>query len=381
MKLLVNSTTIVSDRLTGIERFASHISQELYCIDNTTTVVSSEPIADIPYLGAPWLLSAAKKWLGSREYIVRALWDQTCLRRLVAKHHPDVVLFPIQDGFLFPPVKQIVTIHDLHYLHFERSMLECRDEIGPLRTNLYQLKMPWILERSSAVVTVSESTKKDVVACFGVDPSKIHVVYNGYDERRFRVLDNVQPVLERYGLLFGGYFLLVGSILRHKNIVRLVQAFASLNKGVKLIIVGVCKDAEYLSEIKSTEVESGLSESRLNYLEYVPDEDLPYLYNGAIAFLLPSLHEGFGVPIIEAMACGIPVITSNCSAMPEVAGGAALLVDPYSVESIAAAMQEIIDNPHRAKALRTAGLERVKIFSWAYSAQKLYKVCKMVSES
>ena len=381
MKLLVNATCIVSGELTGIERFALRISEELYHIDRTVKIVSTKPVSGIPFLGISWPLGLAKKWLGTREYFIRAVWDQIFFRYHAIKSNYDLVFFPIQDGLFFPPLKQIVTVHDLHYLHFEKSMLECRDEISPLRTNLYQIKMPHVLRYSSAVVTVSESTKRDIVTFFGICPDKIHVIYNGYDEQRFRIIENPQPVLDRFGMQLGEYFLFVGSILRHKNLTRFVQAFALLDSKVKLVISGVSKDVDYLHEIRKAAADFRVSDDRIRYLEYVSDEDLPYLYNGAIAFMLPSLHEGFGVPIIEAMACGTPVITSNCSAMPEVAGDAALLVDPYSVENIAAAMKEILYNPQRAEALREAGLERAKMFKWSYSAQKLYNLCRSVSES
>ena len=189
------------------------------------------------------------------------------------------------------------------------------------------------------------------------------------------------PVLSRYGLIAGEYFLFVGSILKHKNIARLVQSFARLGSNAKLVIAGVCKDSAYLEEIKKIATELSVGENRICYLDYISDDDLPFLYNGAISFLLPSLHEGFGIPIIEAMACGTPVITSDCSSMPEVAGDAALLIDPYSVESIAGAMGELLEVPRRADSLRIAGLERAKIFRWSYSADKLHNLCKRLTEN
>ena len=237
--------------------------------------------------------------------------------------------------------------------------------------------MPLVLRRSAAIIAVSEATKHDLVETFGISPDKVHVVYNGYDPGRFHELIDPIPVLDRLGVAGIKYFLFVGSILRHKNIVRLVQAFARQDTSMSLLIAGACKDPNYLAEVINAS--AGLWEGRVRYLTYVTDADLPSLYNGASAFILPSLHEGFGVPIIEAMACGTPVITSNCSAMSEVAGDAAMLVDPYSVESIAMAMGELIDNPRRAESLKRAGLERSKMFRWSYSAEKLYSLCKTVS--
>jgi len=381
VKIMLNITCFQSDKPTGIERFALYIAQEICKINSSTQVVSSAKIVNAQHTIISRLLAFSKAVFNKYEYLIRVIWDQTWFRYVVAKYKPDILFFPIQDGMFFPPVKQIVTVHDLHYLHFDKSLPECRQEIHPLRTKLYQYRMPHILKRSAAIVAVSESTKQDIVASFNISPDKIHVIYNGYDEFRFHIIEKPQPTLDRYGLQSGKYFLFVGSILKHKNIARLFQAFAQLESGVDLVVAGVCKDTAYLEDVWSVAADLGILEARMRYLKFVPDEDLPYLYNGALAFVLPSLHEGFGVPIIEAMACGTPVITSNCSAMPEVAGDAAILVDPYSVENIASAMREVINNSQRVDSMKTAGLERAKMFRWSYSAQKLYDVCKMVSES
>lgn len=379
MRLLLNITCLKSDNLTGIERFAFHIAEEIKRIDPVALVTTAGGFPECSDAIRSKLLALSKK--NRFEYLARALWDQTVFRRIVHRHKPDVVFFPIQDGMFYPPFKQIVTVHDLHYLHFNKALTECNREIHPIRKNIYHLKMPHILRHSEAIVAVSEATKRDISDSFGIDPDKIHVVYNGYDEYRFRIIDNPQEHLQELGLKSGNYLLFVGSILRHKNIIRLIQAFAELKTDLLLVVVGVCKDYSYLEEIRNTVWECGLNESRFRYLEYVSDEDLPFLYAGAKAFILPSLHEGFGVPIIEAMACGTPVITSNCSAMPEVAGDNALLVDPYSVDAIMESMREILDNPLRAEELQRAGFERVKQFRWSYSAHKLYDLFRSVSDS
>lgn len=372
MKLLLNITCLLSGKMTGIERFAFHIANELRRIDPSVLTVTAGGVPEYPDAIRSSLLAIFQN--SKYEYLARALWDQTVFRRIVQQYKPDVVFFPIQDGMLYPPCKQIVTVHDLHYLHFDKALSECNREIHPLRKRIYSLKIPHILKYSSAIVAVSDATRREIVDEFGIDPGKIHVVYNGYDERRFRIIDDPQPRLNQLGFDAGRYLLCVASILRHKNIVRLVHAFAALKTDLQLVIAGVCKDFSYLEEIRIAARECGLNELRFRNLEYVSDEDLPFLYSGARVFVLPSLHEGFGVPIIEAMACGTPVITSNCSSMPEVAGDAAILVDPYSVESISAAMLEALNNPARAEELKKAGLERVKQFSWSTSAQKLYEL-------
>lgn len=378
MNLLLNITCVSPDNRTGIERFAVHIAEELRRIDLSVKCATAGDYPEYPDAVRSSLLGFTEK--SKFGYLARAIWDQTVFRRIVHRRKPDVVFFPIQDGMLYPPCKQIVTVHDLHYLHFGSSLAECGREIHPFRKNIYNLKMPHILRHSTAIVAVSEATKCDIVDSFGIAPEKIYVVYNGYDEHRFKPIENTQENLGSLGLEAGNYLLCVGSILRHKNIVKLIKAFSELKSELCLVVAGVCKDPEYLDEIMRASSECGLNETSFRYLKYVSDKELPYLYAGARAFVLPSLHEGFGVPIIEAMACGTPVITSNCSAMPEVAGDAALLVDPYSIESISAAMNEIIENPLLTQKLRRAGLERSAAFRWANSARKLYELCQKVHE-
>lgn len=378
MKLLVNATSIATGDLTGIERFALRLSQELYRIDNEVEILSTNRIPGVPAARVAVLPAAGRMLLNKREYLLRALWDQTFFRYHVKRTRPDAVFFPIQDGMFFPPCKQIITVHDLQYLHFDRALDECKDEIGRIRTSLYRRKMPHLLKVSAAIIAVSQTTKQELVDRFAIPPEKIHVVHNGYDEQRFKVINHVQVILDRYGLQENSYFLYVGSILRHKNLLRLVQAFARLDCQASLVLAGTCKDAAYLQQLMDLAVTTGMSRDRLHYLSYVSDEDLPYLYNGALACVLPSLHEGFGVPLIEAMACGTPVITSNCSAMPEIAGDAARFIDPISVESIAQGMGEILAGPQMGSELKRRGLERAGNFQWSASAKRLYQLCKTI---
>ncbi|BCS53767.1 glycosyltransferase family 1 protein [Geobacter sp. SVR] len=380
MKILINATCIATARATGIERFALHIARELCQIDPSVTVVASEPLTGIPDVVIPKELAVSRSLLGRREFLFRAAWDQTVFRSTVARHNPDLIFFPIQDGMLAPPAKQVVTVHDLHYLHF-RQMGDCSNEIGELRRRVFSSKMPKIFEASAAIVAVSQSTGTDLVQHFGLRPDQVTVVHNGYDEERFRVIHEVQAVLSRLGLQDKAYLLFVGSILRHKNIERVVEAVAKANTGLALVVVGANKDDAYLRAVQARARECGLDDSIFRYLEYVSDQDLPVLYRGALSFVLPSLHEGFGVPILEAMACGTPVVTSNCSAMPEVAGDAAVYCDPLSVDSIADAVRAVVWNQELRNALTTRGFERAYMFRWRRSAQRLYRLFEEVVHS
>ena len=380
MNLVINATSITSDGITGIERFALQISKELYLIEKNLEVFSTYNIPEMAIVAqSSKFLAAVNQIFGKYEYVLRAIWDQTFFRYHVSKSKPDIVFFPIQEGMLFPPVKQIVTVHDLHYLHFNQSISECSSEIGFFRKFFYHKKMLKVLSNSAAVIAVSESTRRDVIENFGVDPRKIHVIYNGYDESRFLVITEPDSVLERYNLKKQAFCLCIGSILRHKNFLRLVQAFAKQKSKTKLVIAGVCKDAGYLAEIMHAAATLGISD-RVQYLGYVPDKDIPYLLSGAIALLMPSLHEGFGVPVIEAMACGTPVITSNCSAMPEVAGAAALYVDPFSTENIASGISSVLENKNLRQRMSSEGLVHCQKFRWSVSAAKLYDLFLMVDQ-
>lgn len=376
MKVLINATCIEAARATGIERFALHIAREFCRIDPLVTVVASESLTGITEVVIPKELATSRYLLGRRDFPLRAVWDQTIFRSMGVRLSADLVFFPIQDGMLYPPCKQIITVHDVDNL-----MPECRQEINPLRKKLYNYKMPHILQKSAAIVAVSQFTKKRLVNDFNIEPDKIHVIYNGYDEHRFRIIDSPQECLAKLGLEAGSYILFVGSILKHKNIVRLVKAFAELNSALCLVVAGVCKDSDYLEEIIKFVSECGLNESQFRYMEYVSDSDLPCLYAGARVFILPSLHEGFGVPIIEAMACGTPVITSNCSAMPEVAGDAAVYCDPFSVDSIAGAVRTVVGSQELRTTLTALGLERANKFRWRRSAQRLYRLFEEVTHT
>ncbi len=300
---------------------------------------------------------------------VRAVWDQFVFPSEVRKAKLDVVFFPIQEGMFYPPVPQIVFVHDL-------APIKCPNGVPLLRRLSYMIRIPLVLQSSAALAVPTNSVRQELLATYPfLQPTKIHVIGEGYDEKHFKFLAHPKRIVE------GKYILFVGSRCENKNLIRIIEAFSNIGiSGYRLVIVGKVLDAQYSNRLNELVEHKQLRDSVV-FLDYFPFEQLPDLYAGAEVLVLPSLYEGFGLPIIEAMACGTPVITSNCSAMPEVAGDAALLVDPYSVESIATAMREIIDNPQKAETLRSAGLERAKMFRWSYSAQKLYDVCRMVSES
>jgi glycosyltransferase involved in cell wall biosynthesis len=227
------------------------------------------------------------------------------------------------------------------------------------------------------VLADSVATKTDLVRAYSANPAKVHVVYLGRDEALAPVHD-VTALVEmrgRHGIA-GRYLLYIGTLQPRKNLDRVVDAFARLADNpaladVQLVLAG---KRGWLYDALFAQVERlGLS-GRVLFPGYVPASDLPALLGGALAFVFPSLYEGFGLPVLEAGACGVPVITSNTSSLPEVAGDAALLVDPYDVDAIAEAMYRLVTDDALRAELARRGLENVKRFSWEKCARETLAV-------
>lgn len=236
------------------------------------------------------------------------------------------------------------------------------------------------LRKSTVVIAISEATKKDLINLFGIDPEKITVIYPGMDHllfNRANAEDSARQsqVLRRYGI-DGKFLLYVGDSEWRKNLRRVLEALATLDTGIRLVLVG--KRAKTDVTLQSWIRELGL-EGRVMTPGFVPDEDLPPLYGAAEMFLFPSLYEGFGLPVIEAMACGCPVITSNVSSMPEIAGDAALLVDPTDSDQIFEAINKVLNEDGVKSVLSDAGVRRSKYFSWEKSAKETIALMRSVT--
>lgn len=278
----------------------------------------------------------------------------------------------------FCPVPYVVTIHDI--IH------EYMPELYPpaLKT-MMSLTYPVSARRAAKVITVSECAKADLVKHYGLAPEKIAVIYEAADEslrplgQGQALADLVRPVLEKYGVT-QPYFLYLGRLEPRKNVPRLIEAFDGLKRAGSLphrLVIAGMKDFQHEPIEEQVRVR-GL-QNEVVFTGGVDDEDLAALMNGATALVYPSLAEGFGLPPLEAMACGTPVITSNVSAMAEVVGGAGLLVDPRSPVAIAEAMAAVAARPELAAELRAKGLKRAAQFSWAKTAAQTLEVLRGAS--
>ncbi len=226
------------------------------------------------------------------------------------------------------------------------------------------------------IIAVSQSTKDDLIHCLGIPDKRISVVYEGIDHSLF------QPVSHR--IYKHPYILFVGSEHPRKNFTTLLKAFSQLKsepgfKKLKLVKVGSAGGQEADFRNQTMEVVESLNlSSDVIFTDFVPETDLPAYYSGAEVFVLPSLYEGFGFPVLEAMACGCPVITSNTSSLPEVVGEAGIMVDPHNTDSLAQAMRRVLTDSELSNNMIRKGLEQAKRFSWEKTAEQTLEVYNKV---
>ena len=283
--------------------------------------------------------------------------------------------------YVLPPLvrcRSVVTIHDCIHLMFPQYLP------GKL-AHLYAKGSMWSAARkANRILTVSEASKRDILRFFDVPPDKVVVIYNAIDERFLAPPDveRMDLVRQRYQLDHP-FVLYVGNIKPHKNIERLIDAFGrARSRGcpgdVKLVIIGD-EISKYPGLRQS--VHKHKLDKHVRFLGFQPMETLAAFYRLARAFVFPSLYEGFGLPPLEAMACGTPVVTSNVSSLPEVAGGAALLVDPYDADAIAAGICRALTDEQLRAELTARGQERARSFSWAQSVKKIHEIYLQVAQA
>lgn len=304
--------------------------------------------------------------LGLRGHLRRLLWTQTGLRRLCRRLKADILLNPVPEGLIGSCIPQITVVHDVIPLLFPRDY--------PRHQWYFRHYIPLVLRSSAVVVAVSERTRLDVIERYRLPRDSVMVIPAGVDHRLYTPGINATSVVSRFHL--DHYVLYAGSLSPHKNLERLVLAFARLQDSVTLAVAGY-RDPRYWPRLARLAARSGVSD-RVRFLGYVTDGELAALYAGARAVVVPSLYEGFGLPVLEAMACGAPVIASSAGAVPEVAGEAALLVDPYDEAGWATAIQRVLDDRELALRLRSQGIARAQQFTWEAAAERMLEVINAV---
>ncbi|OQY46460.1 MAG: hypothetical protein B6242_07695 [Anaerolineaceae bacterium 4572_78] len=291
------------------------------------------------------------------------LWTHIRLAYEITINPPDVLFVPAHVLPLYCHVPAVVTVHDLGYLQHPET-----------HTPFQRWYLNWTTKRhtriANHIIADSFATKHDLIQYYHTNKSMIHVVHLGIDP-------NLKPVDDtnirvKYGLKYD-YVFYMGTLQPRKNLKRLIEAYAMISPhhAVNLVLAGkkgwLYYDLfEYVQQLNL--------DKRVIFLGFVPENDKAGLISGAIAYAFPSLHEGFGLPLLESYACGTPVLTSNVSSMPEIAGDASFIVDPYSVTAIASGLNCLILYPKLREKLVKKGFERVKYFSWDNTAQQIMAI-------
>jgi glycosyltransferase involved in cell wall biosynthesis len=365
-QVLVNLSVLFS-KPTGISTYAINLFPHLQAL-NPTLLISPSISTELPLAASytcypiPGNLTPEQ---GTKGHLSRLLWTQLELPQIYNTLRSRLLFSPIPEAPLYANCRSVVVVHDLIPLRFPRRF-------SPL-TPYFRSYIPQVLAQAEHIICDSLATAKDITDFFHIPAAKITPILLAYDANHFRPLPpQPQEYKESRGKDAASnrpYFLYIGRPDPHKNLKRLIDAFAALPncRDYELWLVG-STDQRYTPKLKAQADQLGLTE-QVKILDYLPYSQLPLILNQAIALVFPSLWEGFGIPVLEAMACGTPVITSNLSSLPEVAGDAGLLVNPYNTGEIAEAMQAIATDSELRSRLRTLSLNRASQFSWAKTGQ------------
>jgi len=361
-------------QLTGVQHYAREVTRALCALKPED--VRFTVFAGREGRGAESSLPLSTSSTSAAGPIRGLIWEQTVLRRQARKAGVDVLFNPANVAPFFPPSSSVVTIHDLSFLlfpqYFSRSF-----------GTYYRTVIPRIIDQARFVITDSESSKADLVNYLNVPAEKVTAILLGVSpefRKRIKKAD-LEAVRQRFGLP-PHFFLSVSSLEPRKNLGKLVRAYSLLPDEVtnkhKLVLVGagnrIFAEPAYTKELSRLPAGSVITPG------YIPESDLPAIYRLSTALVFPSLHEGFGLPVLEAMAASTPVITSNCSSLPEVAGPATALVDPSSAEEIAAAMELIAEDTGTRNLLIERGKKRAAAFTWDKTARETLAVLRAAAD-
>lgn len=298
--------------------------------------------------------------LDTRNPLKRIAWEQAIQPFQLGDfdlYHAQAFVSPL---LLSKP--SVVTVYDLSFLHYPRGLTAAR--------RLYlRLLTPLSCRRAKRVIAISASTASDITTAFGIAPEKIDIALGAYDASRFVPLPPEQiEAFRRDNNLPDRFWLFIGTLEPRKNLVALINAYAALPASERLpLIIGGGKG--WLYEEIFAAVEQNSLQDAIHFAGFLPAETLPLWYNSAETFIYPSVYEGFGLPVVEAMACGTPVITSSASSLPEVAGDAALIVNPHDTKALSEALRYAYHSREWREQAHLKGIDQAACFSWKRTAE------------
>ncbi len=365
MLIGIDATRANKPAKTGVEWYAHHVIQEL------KTCTTGDENSWILYSNA--VLHGGLEVLPENWYEVRMKWPfpigwtQIRLSFELSRRTPDVLWMPGSTLPRFVPTHTVVTVHDVGFHRFPHLY-------KPHQVKIHEQAMKEIAKKAARILTVSEYAGREISETYGIDPGKIAITYLGIDHEAYRRIDDEAGIEDRLRRmqLPKPFFIAIGRLEAKKNITTLIKAFNSFKArlGVgspyHLALVGP-RGFGYAAI--ADEIARSPYRSEIHETGYVPEADLPYLLNAADALIHPSWVEGFGIPPVEAMACGCPVIASNVASLPEILGDAALFFSPSEPEQLAQRMRRVVEEISVKDELRRKGIERANSFTWTKTAQ------------
>lgn len=370
LRVGINATALLSPR-TGIGQYVYHLGRECleaedviptFFFGNWSTQLREQPLAHIDTIKT--CIKKVIPW----SYVIKNLIFQAQFSMGLLKHPVDVYHEPNYLAFRFPG-PSVLTVHDLSWIRHPETHPQ-------QRLAAMHRYFPRSLERTTAVLTDCHFVKQELVEMFGLNPERVTPVLLGISSE-FHPCDQQEcnPYLAEHGLAFGQYVLSVGTLEPRKNIPALIDAYsllpAELQRRFPLVLVGM---RGWLTSSLEARMKPLVERGVIKPLGYVPDAAMPLIYSGAAAFVFPSLYEGFGLPPLEAMACGVPVISSQSSSLPEVVGDAGILVDPHDIDAIVDALRRVLEDRAFAEKLAQQGMRRAAGFSWKQTAAETIDV-------
>lgn len=375
MRVAFNATSLLSP-LTGIGQYSRQLALGLVSHDNIDAdffygAVWSKQVRGAPLPGpaglVPWLRSHIPFSYELRRLVQNNRFAQYAQKQAFDLYHePNILPLP----FCGPTV---ITVHDLSWIRYPQA-----HPIERVRAMDKHFKPG--LERASLILTDSEFVKRELMDVFGVKPERIRPVHLGVEALFHpRPADETRTVLQAHGLVHGQYLLAVGTLEPRKNLQVALRAFVQLTPALRkrfpLVLVGM---KGWHTSALEQQIAPLVAAGEIRQLGYLPREDLATIIAGATTLIYPSIYEGFGLPPLEAMACGVPVITSNVSSIPEVVGDTGLMLDPQNVNGFAEAMRLVITTPELRAAMATKALSRSHQFNWASCVSETVDAYKWV---